>query len=246
MGFFGSFFGNDQRKDIETANRQATGALTQGRDAAMGQYSQAREMYSPYAQQGQRANALYGDATGANGQGAYKAAMAGYAGSDPFRDQNADYANNALMRQYAARGQSGGNAGLAVARAQTERGATDWNAYLSRLQGQGQMGLQATGAQAGLTQGMGDLQSGYGQQMAGNAINYGNAMAGSRNIGINNLMGIGGLALKAMAPTPGGFGGGGGNPGIITQNPATDLPWQNGGSVNKLFGGFGRNSTGGL
>ena len=64
--------------------------------------------------------------------------------------------------------------------------------------------MQATGAMAGLQQGMGDMESGYGQQMAGNAINYGNAMAASRNIGINNLMGAGGLALKAFAPSPSG------------------------------------------
>ena len=218
MSFFGSFFGTDQQKDITQAKGQADKSLATGRDQALDQYGQARAMYQPYAQQGQQANRLYGDATGANGQDAYKAAMSSYAGSDPFRDQNAQYANDALRRQYNARGQGmGGNADLAVARAQTERGAQDWGNYLNRLQGQGQMGFQATGAQAGLTQGMGDIQSGYGQQMAGNAINYGNAMAGTRNIGLQNIMNVAGTAAKFMAPTPGGGAG-------------------FGSSVNRLFG----------
>ena len=56
-------------------------------------------------------------------------------------------------------------------------------------------------------------------------------MAGTRNILGNNLMGLGGLALKAFAPSPGGgvnqLFGGGKSPGYITQNPAGagDLPW---------------------
>lgn len=240
MSFFGDliggFTGKSQQQDIQNANAQAKSALGTGRDQALDQYGQARDMYNPYAQQGLRANALYGDATGANGQDAYKTAMSNYAGSDPFRQQNELYARQADQQRYGARGWTG-NSSLAAARASTERGATDWNAYLTRLQGQGQQGLQATGAQAGLTQGMGDIQSGYGQQMAGNAINYGNAMAGTRNILGNNLMGLGGLALKAMAPTPtAAMGGMGGNPGYITQNPATDLPWQKAGSVNRLYG----------
>jgi len=232
MSFFGSFFGNDQRNDVQSANRQATASLGAGRTAAIGNYSQARDMYQPYAQQGQRANALYGDATGANGTAAYRSAMQGYAGSDPFRDANADYANNALMRQYNARGNgNSGTASLAVARAQTERGAQDWNAYLSRIQGQGQMGMQATGAQAGLTQGMGDIESGYGQQMAGNAINYGNAMAGSRNIGTQNMLGLGGMLIGGFSPTKDGstaFGNMAGGIGRAAQGAY--------GSVNKLWG----------
>jgi len=219
MSFFGSFFGSDQRKDIENANRQATSSLTQGRDAALGQYGTARDMYSPYAQQGQRANALYADSIGANGQAAQQAAYSQYAGSDPFRAANERYAAQADQQRYGARGWSG-NASLAAARASMERGATDWNNHLLRLSGMGQQGMQATGAQAQLTQGMGDIQSGYGQQMAGNAINYGNAMAASRNIGTQNMLGLGGMLMGGFSPTKDGstaFGN-------MT------------GSVNKLFG----------
>ena len=238
MGFFGSFFGNDQRKDIQNANAQSNADLATGRTAAIGNYRAGQQRFDPYAQQGQKANALYGNATGANGVDAYKGAMADYAGADPFRDQNADLANNALMRQYNARGQgNSGTASLAVARAQTERGAQDWNSYLGRLQGQAGQGLQATQAQAGFDQGMGDIESGYGQQKAGNAINYGNAMAGSRNIGLQNMLGVAGTAAKFFAPTPGGMPGAGGGGGLANHI--------SNGSTNRLFGGWARSSNGG-
>jgi len=219
MSFFGSFFGNDQRNDINKANQQATASLTQGRDQALSSYGQARSMYDPYAQQGGRANALYGDALGVNGAGARTAATANFAATNPYSQAGDDYAMGGVMRQMASRGQSGGNALLAAQRVGSERWDQRYNNWMGQLQGAGQQGLQATGAQAGLTQGMGDIQSGYGQQMAGNAINYGNAMAGSRNIGINNLMGLGGMALKAFAPAPGG-----------------SMASQIGGSVNRLWG----------
>lgn len=203
MGFFGSFFGSDQRKDIENANRQATSSLTQGRDAALGEYRTAEGYMQPYAQQGQQANALYANSIGANGLGAQQQAFSQYAGSDPFRAANQLYAAKADQNRYNARGWSG-NASLAAARASQERGATDWNAHLTRLAGMGQQGMQASGSMAGIRTGMGDLQSGFGQQMAGNAVNYGNAMASSRNIGTQNMLGLGGMLLGGFSPTKDG------------------------------------------
>lgn len=47
-----------------------------------------------------------------------------------------------------------------------------------------------------------NLTYGLGQQLAGNRINLGNAVADSRNIGVNNLLGLGSLAIKAMKPVP--------------------------------------------
>jgi hypothetical protein len=231
MSFFGSFFGNDQRKDIEQANAKATAALDKGKTEAIGSYGQAKGYFDPYAQQGGRANALYGDALGVNGEGARSAATANFAANNPYSQAGDDYAMKGVLRQYNARGQSyGGNAMLAAQRVGSERFDNRYNNWMGQLQGQGQQGLQATGAQAGLQQGIGDIQSGYGQQSASNAINYGNAMAGSRNIGLQNLMGVAGLGLKAFSPTPsigqqGGYG------------PQQPSPWQNfKGSINQLWG----------
>jgi hypothetical protein len=46
------------------------------------------------------------------------------------------------------------------------------------------------------------LSYGNAQQMAGQRIGLGNALAESKSAGINNLIGLGGMALKAS-----GFGG---------------------------------------
>lgn len=241
MGFFSDivdgFTGKAQRKDLEAANAKATGALTTGRDNALGDYGSAQRMFDPYAQQGQKANALYADSVGANGLGAQQQAFSQYAGSDPFRAANQQYAAQADRNMYGARGWTG-NSSLAAARASQERGATDWNNHLMRLGGLGQQGYQATASQAGLQQGMGDLKYGYGQQMAGNAINYGNAMAGTRNIGMQNIMGLGGLALGAVGAF-GGLGALGGAAGGLGSHVSNN-------SVNRLYGGFGRSTNGGV
>lgn len=238
MGFFSDlvdgFTGKAQRRDLEAANAKATSALGQGRDNALMDYTSAQRMFDPYAQSGQKANALYGDSIGANGLAAQQAAFSQYAGSDPFRAANQQYAAQADRNLYGARGWTG-NSSLAAARASQERGATDWNAHLTRLGGMGQQGFQATGAQAGLQQGMGDLKYGYGQQMAGNAINYGNAMAANRTQGVQNVLG----GLGTIAGSAFSLGMGGGAAGGLGSHVSN-------GSVNKLFGGFGRATNGGL
>jgi hypothetical protein len=213
MGFFQDLLGGSQRKDMANAKAQADGFLQQGYDGAMGSYQAGQARFDPYAQSGQKANSMYENALGLNGVEAQQSFGQNYAVSDPFRQQNADFANNALMRQYNARGMSNsGAANLGVARASLERGSQDYQQYLTRLQGQGQQGFQATAAQGQFDQGMGDLKFNYGNARAGNAINYGNALAQGRTNGVNNILnGAGtlfGSAFKAFAPgSPSGFGG---------------------------------------
>lgn len=274
MGFFGSFTGSDQRKDMRrgyadsnammdkgygeakrnlgTGYNTAEGAYGQARSDIGGGYgnaltalnrgtSQAVGALQPFAQSGQQANTLYGNALGLNGGAAQQTFMRDYQGSDPFRASNAEFATNALMQALNARGLSGsGYAANAVAAENLKRGSQDYENYLSRLAGlQGQglgvaqniSGLYADqgakAAQYGYNQGSdhaniqgqraatgynyGGAQAGLDTDLAeakaGNRINLGNALAASRSIGPNNLLQLGGLALKAY--NPGGFGGGG-------------------------------------
>lgn len=263
MGFFSSFTGSDQRKDINRAYGESKGMVDQGYDAARGNlasgygtanqaYGQARTdvgtgyknalaalgagtgkaaaAYQPYAAAGQSANALYGNALGLNGQAAQQTFMQNYQ-ADPFRDANAKFATDALMQTLNARGLSGsGAAAAAVAQENLRRGSEDYNNYLNRLSGVQGQGLQTANALAGLyaDQGSRGAQYGYSQGSdlanisgqraqtgynyglgqagldtdqaitnAGNRINLGNAMAGSRGILGNNLMNLAGLAVKA-------------------------------------------------
>jgi hypothetical protein len=47
-----------------------------------------------------------------------------------------------------------------------------------------------------------DMDYRYATDMAGNRINYGNAMASSRGIGVNNLIGLGGMAFNGLSKIP--------------------------------------------
>jgi len=222
--------GTSQQKDLKAGKSAADNALATGYQGAQANYGNAQSMYAPYAQQGQQANSMYGNALGLNGVQAQKDFGSNYAASDPFREQNADFANAGLMRQWNARGMADSGASrLAVSRASLERGSQDYGNYLNRLQGAGQQGFQATGAQAGLEQGKGDLATGYGQTRAGNEINYSNALAQSRSTGINNILNVAGTVAKVAGAAYGmpSFGGGGGMPNGYAANPGNQS-WLNG------------------
>jgi hypothetical protein len=105
-----------------------------------------------------------------------------------------DLAQNRLLRSLNARGVSdSGQQRLASARVQQE----NYGNYLNRLMGLGQQGQQVAGAQSGLQAQMGDNAMGYGATRAGQAINYGNAVADARGIGMNNVLGVLGTGAKA-------------------------------------------------
>jgi hypothetical protein len=205
MSFLGSFFGSDQKKDIQRAKVASDAALKTGLNEANTQYDNAMGFYTPYAQTGQAANTLYANATGVNGQPAAQTAANQFYSSDPFRQSNEDFANKQLAQTFNARGSLyGGNAMLAAARGSLERGSTDWNNWLNRISGQAAQGANVAGAQSGVAQGKGQLAYGAGTTQAGNEINFGNAMAAARSIPINNLLGVAGTAVKMFTP---GWGG---------------------------------------
>lgn len=211
------------RSDVNSGYRNALSSLASGTNNAAG-------AYQPYSETGQNANALYGNALGLNGQAAQQTFMQNYE-ADPFRDANADFANEALMRTLNARGMSGsGAAAAAIAQESLRRGSEDYNNYLNRLSGLQSQGQQTAGSLANLYANQGQQGAQYGMQAgsdlaniqgnraatgynyglgqagldtdqaitnAGNRINLGNAMAGSRGILGNNLMNLAGLAVKA-------------------------------------------------
>lgn len=198
------FTGKSQEKDLQQAKAKSDADLTDGYGAGQARYDQAKTYFAPYAETGGKANAMYADATGVNGQPAYDAVAKNFMTGDPFRQSNEDFANEQLKKTFNARGSLyGGNAMLAAARGSLERGSTDWNNWLNRLQGQAGQGFQAAGSTAGLTAGQGDMSVGEGTTRAGSEITYGNAMAGNRNTLMNNLMGVGDLAVRAVGASQG-------------------------------------------
>jgi hypothetical protein len=194
MGLIGSFFGRDQKKDLQRANAEATAALGQGYNQAYGDYTNAMQAFDPYVQSGQQANTFYNDALGLNGDAARTTAIDTLTSNPLFQGQLGQE-SNAMSRVLNAQGASGGGKAQLAAQRVFQQNAGSW---LDRYANQGAQGLQATGAQAGMTAARGDLSYGYGSTKAGNAIQYGNAMAANRSTGINNLMGVASLGVNAL------------------------------------------------
>ena len=188
MGFLGSFFGSDQRKDLKRANQKATAAIDQGLSEGVSAYQQGQARFDPYAQSGTQANAMYTAALGLGGPDAQREFLANYQ-ADPTQELQ----QQAVARAMAARGLTDSGASrLASARVWNE----GYQGHLNRLMGVSQQGMQAAGAQAGIDTGIGDMRFGTGQLKANQAVNYGNAMAQSRSIGLNNLLQVAGTAAK--------------------------------------------------
>ena len=109
--------------------------------------------------------------------------------------------SNALAKLLNARGASGGGLANIAAQRVFQQSAGNW---LDRYRDAGQQGFQATNAQANIRAGQGDAAYGYGATKAGNAINYGNALAETRGIGVNNLLNIVGTGIKGYNALYGG------------------------------------------
>lgn len=209
MGFFSSFFGNDQKNAINAASKQATGYLKTGYGEAKGAldagYGQAQGYMQPWATNGQADQTMYRNALGLNGSDGSATAMDAYrVARNPYAQYQQDQTTNAMMRNYNARGMGmGGTAALAAARANNEQGYQDYNNWLARLQGLGQQGYGAAQGMAGIASQHGgqlaDLGWGYNSALAGNAINRGNALASASNIGVNNIMNALSTATKAAS-----------------------------------------------
>ena len=195
MGFFGSLFGGDQKKELAKSKKKSDAALQEGFDTANQRYDQAFEMFTPFAQQGIEANDRYNALLGLSTPEARAAAQETYF-SDPAFSAILDQESNRLLKQQNARGQTySGNTRVLGGRL----GLENYNNYLNRLQGQGQQGLQVAGNQSAIRAGQGDLAFGYGATKAGSEINYGNARAQASQSGINNLLNLGGTIAKGVA-----------------------------------------------
>lgn len=193
MGFLDSFL-NPGAKDIKRGAKKADQFYTQGLEDALPHYEQAGARLDPYAQTGTQANAMYSAALGLNGPEAQQAFIDNY-----LEDPTQDLAYQAVARQMASRGMTDSGASrLAAARVWRE----GYGDRLNRMFGASQQGQQAAGQQGQFDVGTGDLKFGTSQLRANNQINRANALATSRQAGVNNLLDAAGTAVKAFAPRP--------------------------------------------
>ncbi len=200
MGFFSDFTGASARSDIKKANNTATAALDQGYNTSQGYYDQAASSFDPYTSSGAAGQKMYGDLLGLNGTDARSSAQ-GIITSDPLWSGKLGEDTNAVLKNLNARGMgASGASALAGQRVLLQ----NYNSVLDRYQGLGQTGLSATGQRAGVLTGQGDNAYGFGATKANQALQYGNAMAGTRNTGLNNVLAVLGTGAKAYAAYAGG------------------------------------------
>lgn len=195
MGFLGNLTGGDQRADIRKGTKQALGDLATGYDQSQGYYDQASGLFDPYMQQGGKAASMYADLLGINGADA-RAAAQGVLTSDPLFQGGLAQDSNALLRSLNARGQgAGGLAALAGQRVLQQ----NYGHWLDRYNQAGQQGFQAAGAKGNVLAAQGDNAYGYGATQANLRMGQANALASTRNVGMNNLLGAIGTGLNAYS-----------------------------------------------
>lgn len=208
-----SFTGAGAAKAARRSEQEAAGYLNSGLATATGNmtggYNSAMSRIQPYMQGGQGAYNLYNDFMGVNGRPAQSNAMSSYQ-SSPYMSYLQQQGQRAVDRRAnAGGGYYSGNALSEASRVNQGIASQDYNQYLAQLAQLGQQGQQMSQFGGNLDwqhgSALANLNYGNAQQLAGNAINRGNAEAQASGTLLNNLMGLGGLAVSAFTGMPVGM-----------------------------------------
>lgn len=181
-------------------------------------YQAAQGLFQPYRDAGLKAFSAYGDAAGLNGAAGSDAATAAFRASPGYAWQR-DQAIDGVARKASSLGILGsGNTETGIATLASNLADQQWGSYMTGLKGIADTGYAATGAQAGLQKGIGDLDvargnsvaniwsadglrkagivSAAGQAAAGSYTNFGNTLGSNlltagkaEDAGANNLWG---------------------------------------------------------
>ncbi len=201
MGFFDSLTGSSQRKDMRNGMEAFSRATRNAKAHTTNYAASAKNYLTPYQQRGDQAYGQYANALGVNGQDAQQGYWDMYQG-DPQRAYDERRAVDAVNTGSAARGmsRSGLNA-LAGARASQEMGRSYTTGRLNCLRDLSGDGLRVAGQLSNI-----DLNT--GQQLAGYEMMDGQSrqamhqgLGSTRNMGFNNALALGGLAVGGFTPT---------------------------------------------
>lgn len=215
MGWLDGFTGRAAKRDLEGAyienERRTSQAYSDANSHVDDAYAEAQGYYDPFVEGGVKGQKLYEDSIGVHGDDGYARAYDTYK-SDPFlkdANENTQLAIRDTFRRYNAEGlgDSGVNR-LATGRVAGEFARRDIDNFRNHLMRTGQTGYNASAAKANQARVYGDTKSNLalGRASTQNAARTGiaNAVAQSRAVPWNNLMQVGGLAMKAVTPGIGG------------------------------------------
>jgi len=203
MGFLSGLLGLDAGKPTMAAalnNRDQYQRLrdvghttiNDGQNESVGALNNAINAYAPYAQTGQAANTMYGNALGLNGADGNAAATGAFQ-TGPGYQFALDQGTQAALRGASAAGMlNSGNTLTALTGYGQGLANQEYGSWLDRLAGQSAQGLQAAGGQA---QGYNNISNAYQ-----NSIDRRLALEGDYTSGITgatNQAASGGEANKA-------------------------------------------------
>ena len=200
-----SFSGAGAAKAARRSEAEAASHLGNGLTSALGNiasgFTGAMGHVNPFIRGGMGAYNLLSDHLGINGRPAQTNAMANYQ-SSPYMSYLQGQGQRAVDRRAnAGGGYYSGNALLEASKVNQDIASRDYDANLSRLGGLAGQGQQAAQFGANLEWNRGQAESnlnyGHAQQLAGNAINRGNAEAQANGTLWNNIMGLGSMAVSA-------------------------------------------------
>lgn len=152
---------------LRSGEKRAFGYMDEGLTAARPQYDRAINLFDQYTQQGGAATGAYGDAIGLGGQEGHDRAVESFR-AGPGYNFAVDQANEAIKRNAAATGMLGsGNTLIGISDRTRNMADQEYQRYLDNLFRASGQGLTATGQQAGLITGLGDLEYGHNAAKAG-------------------------------------------------------------------------------
>lgn len=233
MSIFGNLNldGAASRKDLRRYKTLADGNLSQGLGGYRTSYETAQGRYAPYAESGQRANTMYGNALGLNGRDAQAGFYRDWQ-DDPGHQFNVDRSTQAVQRRMNAAGFGGsGAAALGSARAAQEMEQDQYRYRMGLLGGMQGQGLQVAGQLANLDTGMGNAELGVAGKRADLDTQLGSAIAGTRSMGMQNALGLAGLGVAAFTPGAAGMSAAG--------SFGQGMGRMFGSGANSMFGGGG-------
>lgn len=205
MGFLKSlvrgFTGEEAKDQITQGRAAANSEITRGEQGSLDEYGRAITRLDPYESGGREGYDAYRASIGLMGP-EEQARIQGMYFDDPVQNALMDRVTRANTRAFTAGGMS--NSGAAT-QSLTNRLLDTYRGWQDRLMNLGAGGQQAATGQATIQTGMGDTRFAAAQQRAGVHTGAANALAANAGTGMNNLMGLVGMGLKAF----GSFGAGG-------------------------------------
>lgn len=188
---------------IDAGEPLSLGSLERGYTAAKPLFDDARERFAPYVADGRRADGVYEDSLGLNGDGGYDRTVGTYREGPGYR-KAVDAATDEVMRKAGAGGWSlnGGNVIGAVGEKARDMQDQEFGRWQGQVKGIGDRGFDASGRTAAVDTTQAGFERDYGRDQAdiygGNARSRAGAYTGTTAAAVGALSDLGKQNIDAI------------------------------------------------